>query len=201
MKKVIRHAGPIPWASYLIGVAALVAAAYIWAIPDASAWWQANRPDLALQRHETAARDAERQKEIAARDAERLKDLDVFEAAFASYAKAHHTLPTPKEYGGDDGDNWDVSTKGDFLRFLKGTLDPIPLDPINKAANDPCHDPNSYGFAYSVANTSTGNTLDRTYVICTQLEATHQPTERHRSVRQILGIAATTKPSPKATKH
>lgn len=180
---------PFAW---LIGSALLLAALFIWLIPDGKIWWRDWQPGVLIQRQAMADRDARR-----------LRDLNTIAAALATYARAHHTLPAPKEYGGNDGDDWDVSTKGDFLRFLKGTLDPIPLDPINQAANDPCNDPNSYGYGYSVTNLNTGNPLDRTYIICTQLEETHKATEQRRSLREILngqsGSATLTTPTPPKT--
>lgn len=39
--------------AWLVALATLAGAAYIWALPDGQAWWQANRPDLFNQRHAT----------------------------------------------------------------------------------------------------------------------------------------------------
>ncbi len=177
--------------SWLLGLGLAAAVVWLWLIPDGQVWWQANRPDLAAQRREIRLRDTQRQ-----------KDLDTIERKLATYVQEHRNLPSPKDYGGDDGDNWDVSTKGDFLRFLKGFWSSAPIDPINRAVNDPCNDTDSYGYGYSVTNLESKDSRKHTYILCTQLEGTRRSTERRKSVDEILneldGGATTSTASPKA---
>ncbi|QQG49796.1 MAG: hypothetical protein HZB70_03300 [Candidatus Berkelbacteria bacterium] len=72
-------------------------------------------------------------KERTERDAKRLADLQRIQLALERYIKDHGEPPTPKSYQEQDWLNYDTSTDGEFLRFLKPDyLLEVPRDPINE---------------------------------------------------------------------
>lgn len=132
----------------------------LWIIPEGLSWWRSERPDLKR------------------RDQARLADLDRLEQGLTAYARRYHHFPNPRDYGNDDGDNWDSSTRGTFLEPLTEFMPVVPRDPLNRATGDPCHGPRNFGYAYSRI---TGHAADdEAYILCTHLERTGKTVERRR---------------------
>lgn len=98
------------------------------------------------------------------RDQQRISDIRTIQRALEAYTAAYGPLPRPEDYGEQTGPSnfwanwWDVSGQdedGDgvpFLDFLvdSGVLLSVPLDPINRAADDG-HPTGGSQYAYFVA--------------------------------------------------
>lgn len=95
-----------------------------------------------------------------AQDTKRTSDMTNIKHALLAYSAQYGGVPNTNTYGGDTARGWDVSTNTQWLRFLRKSNSPIPVDSVNSlVVNDGEQDANRVYYYYCYANN--GNSFVR----------------------------------------